>query len=51
MLLTCFWVVMWLLSGATSLSIGTPAFWALLFALIVDIFFYGYVRRQPWYIK
>lgn len=45
MFYTIFWVILWLFNGGASLAIGTPQFWALVVALIVDIFWFGYWQR------
>ena len=45
MLYTIFWVILWLMSGGAALAIGTPVFWALIVAIVADIFWTGYWNR------
>lgn len=42
---TIFFVILWLMSGGGSLSIGTPTFWALIVAIIVDLVWNGWYSR------
>ena len=41
------WLIVWLLTGATSFSVGNPVFWSFIVALIADIFIHAwpYIRR------
>ena len=45
MWLTPIWILLWLISGAGTLALGTPVFWALLFAIVYDLFYNGYYQR------
>lgn len=47
MFYTIFWFIIWLLLGTPALALGTPAFWALIVAIVVDIL----VRSPygPWF--
>ncbi len=45
MLYTVFFVILWLIMGAPALMIGTTIFWALIVAVLVDIFWTGYWNR------
>jgi hypothetical protein len=49
MFYTILFVILWLMSGGAALAIGTPVFWALIVAVLADIFAFGYLRRQAWY--
>ena len=53
MFLTFIWVLLFLFSLGSNptggVSVNAGEIWALIFAVIVDVFFYGYVKRQTWY--
>lgn len=52
MFYTIIWLIVWLLLGNLSFTFGTGgAFWALVVAIIADIFTFGYLRRAPWYVR
>lgn len=46
MFYTILWVIIWLMGGAPALAFGTPVFWALVVALLIDIFWYGFWPRR-----
>lgn len=52
MFYTIIWLIVWLLSGATTFTFGTGgAFWALLIVVVADIFYFGFLRRQTWFVR
>lgn len=46
MVYTIIWLIVWLCSGATTFTFGTGGvFWALVVAILADIFWTGYWNR------
>lgn len=45
MLYTIFWVILWLMMGGGSISIGTMQFYALIVAILADVVIFGYLQR------
>lgn len=44
MLYTILWLIIWLMMGGTSISVGTGEFMALIVAILADLFLNGYLR-------
>lgn len=50
MFYTVLWLILFLLMEKTSLAIGTMPFWALVVAILSDLFFIGvWPRRATWF--
>ena len=50
MFYTILWLIIWLLAGGSTLTFGSGgAFWALVVAVICDLTWFGYFRRQPYF--
>jgi hypothetical protein len=45
MLYTIFWVILFLMGGGTNLTFGSMEFWALVVAIIADVFWFGLWQR------
>lgn len=52
MFYTIIWLIIWLVTGGTTFTFGTGgAFWGLVIAIIADVFYFGFLRRQTWFVK